>query len=599
LYLEALSMMQTVASSALLANRNSMELIQTALGVEKADRVIINARLVNVYTGEIQNNTAVGIKGEWIAGVGECVQDMIGKQTIVMDADGKTLIPGFIEGHTHLAWMLSPAAFLPFAMKSGTTTLITETMETYPVAGYDGVMDFMDSRSNRPIKVWFTAPAMASISKKTRGLSRTVLKRRLSQDRVIGLGESYWQAVIQEPEQFLPLFQDTLLTGKRLEGHSAGVNAKKLAAYTAAGISSCHEPITAEEVAARLRQGLYVMIREGSIRRDLQEISRIREMGVSLRRLILTSDGVSPSDLIEKGYLEFIVQKAIACGFDPVTAVQMATLNVAEHFGLDHIIGGIAPGRQADMVLIPEPDVIEPETVISRGQVIVENLRLKIHPRSYEWSYASRNSIHLTEKIKPDDFIVNIKPAVNEIKIRVIDQITDLVTQELHISMPVTDGQLLSDVNQDIIKVAAIDRTHTGGKTCVGFIRGFGLKSGAFACSAAWDTSDIVVVGVTDADMAAAVNHIQQIQGGAVVCNQQKILAELPLPVMGIMSLSTAREMADCQEHIRKILTGMGVLFRDPILTLVTLTCAAIPYLRICEEGLVNLKNGQTVGLFV
>ncbi|HSO67442.1 MAG TPA: adenine deaminase C-terminal domain-containing protein, partial [Desulfatirhabdiaceae bacterium] len=545
-------MMQTVASSALLANRNSMELIQTALGVEKADRVIINARLVNVYTGEIQNNTAVGIKGEWIAGVGECVQDMIGKQTIVMDADGKTLIPGFIEWHTHLASMISPAAFLPFAMKSGTTTIITETMDTYAVAGYDGVMEFMDSLSNQPIKVWFTAPAMASISKKTRGLPRTDLKRLLGQDRVIGLGESYWQAVIQEPEQFLPLFQDTLLAGKRLEGHSAGVNAKKLAAYAAAGISSCHEPTTAEEVAARLRQGLYVMIREGSIRRDLQDISRIRGMGVSLRRLILTSDGVSPSDLIEKGYLEFIVQKAIACGFDPVTAVQMATLNVAEHFGLDHLIGGIAPGRQADMVLIPEPDVIEPETVISRGQVIVENQRLKIQPRSYKWSYASRNSIHLTEQIKPDDFIVNIKTAVKAVTIRVIDQITDLVTQELHLPMPVTEGQLIPDVHQDIIKVAAIDRTHMGGNTCVGFIRGFGLKSGAFACSAAWDTSDIIVVGVTDADMAAAVNHIQQIQGGAVVCSGQKILAEVPVPVMGIMSLSTASDMADCQEHIRK-----------------------------------------------
>jgi len=472
-------------------------------------------------------------------------------------------------------------------------------METYAVAGYDGVMDFMDSLSNQPIKVWFTAPAMASISKKTRGLSRTDLKRLLGQDRVIGLGESYWQAVIQEPEQFLPLFQDTLLAGKRLEGHSAGVNDKKLAAYAAAGISSCHEPTTAEEVAARLRQGLYVMIREGSIRRDLQDISRIRHMGVSLRRLILTSDGVSPSDLIEKGYLEFIVQKAIACGFEPVTAIQMATLNVAEHFGLDHLIGGIAPGRQADMVLIPEPDVIEPETVISRGQVIVENQQLKIQPSSYKWSYASRNSIHLTEQIKSDDFIVHIKTAVNAVKIRVIDQITDLVTQELHISMPVTDGQLIPDVHQDIIKVAAIDRTHMGGKTYVGFIRGFGLKTGAFACSAAWDTSDIIVVGVTDADMAAAVNHIQHIQGGAVVCNQQKIMAEVPLPVMGIMSLSTARDMADSQEHIRRILTGMGVLFRDPILTLVTLTSAAIPYLRICEEGLVNLKNGQTVGLFV
>ncbi len=591
--------MKSVKSPGLMAGRNSMQLIQTVLGVEKADRVIINARLMNVYTGEILKNTAVGIKGEWIAGVGEFVQDMIGDQTIVMDADGKTLIPGFIEGHTHLAWMLSPVAFLPFAMKSGATSIITETLETYPVGGYDGVMDFMDSLSNQPVKVWFTAPAVASISQTARGISRADLDRLLSQDRVIGMGESYWQAVLQEPERFLPLFEKTLLAGKCLEGHSAGVNAKKLAAYAAAGISSCHEPITAEEVLTRLRQGLYVMIREGSIRRDLHEISRIRNMGVSLRRLILTSDGVTPTDLIEKGYLEFIVQKAIDCGFDPVTSVQMATLNVAEHFGLDHLIGGIAPGRQADMVLIPEPHVIKPETVISRGQVIVENSRLMVEPRFHEFSVASRNSIYLTDTVKPSDFRVTITEPVNDVTIRVIDQITDLVTQELHMLMPVKATQLLPDVDRDIIKVAAIDRTHNPGKTGVGFIRGFGLKSGAFACSAAWDTSDIIVVGVSDADMAAAVNRIRELHGGAVVCNQEKILAELALPILGIMSLSSAGEMADSQEHIKRILTGMGVIFRDPLLTLVTLTTAAIPYLRICEDGLVNLKSGHGLNLCV
>jgi adenine deaminase len=251
-------------------------------------------------------------------------------------------------------------------MAGGTTTIITETMEIFPITGYEGVIDFLASLSDQPIKIFATAPSMVSISKKARGISKKTLRKLLVRDDILGLGESYWQIVLQEPEEYFPIFKETLQYGKRLEGHSAGAKKEKLMAYIASGISSCHEAINAEEVLERLRLGMHVMIREGSIRSDLAPISRIKDAGVDFRRLIF----VEPGDLLEKGYMEVVVQKAIDCGFDPVHAIQMATINVAEYFFLDGIVGGIAPGKYADMLVIPNPGIIKAEYVISKGKVI-------------------------------------------------------------------------------------------------------------------------------------------------------------------------------------------------------------------------------------
>jgi adenine deaminase len=230
----------------------------------------------------------------------------------------------------------------------------------------------IDSLQNQPIKCLCTAPAMVSISHKAREMPLGDLNALLERGDVLGLGESYWQGLLQA----LTLscrFKAALQSGKLLEGHSAGASEKKLNAYIAAGISSCHEPIKALEVLARLRLGLHVMVREGSIRRDLEDIANIQTMGVDLRRLILVTDGVHPLELLEKGYMEYVVQKAIDYGFNPVTAIQMASLNVAEHFNLDQVIGGIAPGRLADMAVIPDIKTIKAETVISNGIVIAQD----------------------------------------------------------------------------------------------------------------------------------------------------------------------------------------------------------------------------------
>lgn len=574
-------------------------LMQVALGAEPADLVVLNADLVNVYTGEIQENMGVAVKGPWIARVSAEVKDAVGPATRVVDAAGRTITPGLIDGHTHLAWIYTAAEFIPFAAAAGVTSVVTETLEPYPVAGLPGVLDFLDSFRGQPIRILATAPAMVSISAAARGSSPDDLKLLMQRDDILGLGESYWQAVLQDPEAYLPAFRQAHLAGKLLEGHTAGASEKKLAAYLAAGVTSCHEPIDAEQVLARLRLGVHVMAREGSIRRDLEAISRIRSAAVDLRRLILASDGASPQDLMAGKYMDFVVRKAMACGFTPVEAIQMATLNVAEHFRLDGILGGIAPGRLADMVLVPNPTEFAPETVICNGNIIFDKGRLIPTPRRHQFSERSLQTIKLPRRLTPSDFAIRSREAAATARVRVIEMVTDLVTAERHLDLPVTNAELHADSGIGLCKIAAVDRAHNPGKLFTGLIKGFGLNRGAVACSAAWDTSDIVAVGADDADMACAVNRLGDIQGGAVLCEAGSVLVEIPMPVFGLASDLPVATLAARLEGLKQAIAGLGVTFPDPLLSLIALTGAAIPYLRICEEGLVNLKDGKTRGLLV
>jgi adenine deaminase len=575
------------------------KIMDIAAGNAFADTVILNADVLNVYTGEIVKDHGISIGQKWIAYVGPDPSHTIGPNTRVIEAKGKTVIPGLIDGHTHLAWLYTVAEFLTYAMAGGTTTIITESLEPYPISGLSGTVDFLESLKSQPIKIYATAPAMATTSRATMGIKRQDLLHLLERDDVLGLGESYWQSVFQNPELFLPLFHDVRAAKKTLEGHSAGASEKKLMAYAAAGISSCHEPIKADEVIDRLRLGLYVMIREGSIRHDLETISVIKDASIDFRRLILVTDGVTPKRLMEKGYMEYVVQKAIDCGFNPVTAIQMATLNVAEHFSMDHLIGGIAPGRCADLLIIPGLHRIKAEYVISNGEVIAKNGKLLDLPRVHTFSEESVDSLKLTKPIQPKAFTIEAGKTQTSVKTRIINMVTDLVTTEIRMDLPVVAGQIMGDMHQDVVKVAAIDRAHHAGKTFTGFIKGFGISSGAFACTAAWDTSNIIIVGASDEAMALAANRLRELKGGAVVCEKSLIIAELPLPIFGLISALPMPALAKKVAEINHAAFELGVPFCDPLLTLITLTGAAIPFLRICEEGLVNLKTGETMKVIV
>jgi adenine deaminase len=575
------------------------ELIKVALGEAAADLAIVNGDVVNVYTGEIIKGASVLIKGEKIAYVGNDAGKSIGPATKVIDAAGKTLIPGLIDGHTHLDGPYSISEVLRYIIKGGTTTVITETSDIASPLGYEGVIQFLASIKNQPIKLFVTAPPLGNISPVTEEHAITVaqLRRLLRRKEVIGLGESYWGGVVNGERRILDLIAETIKMGKKVEGHSAGATGKKLQAYIASGVSSCHEPITAEEVRERLRLGLFVLIREGEIRRELEAISKIREENINFSRLALSTDGVGPWQLVSDGYMEFVVQKAINLGFNPIRAIQMATINPARHFGLDDVIGGIAPGRYADIVIIPDPGNIRAEYVISNGQVVARSGELIVPPRKHHYPGASQNSINLARDFNADDFAIPV--AGSQVKVRIIDQVTTLVTREEFIDMPVLDGQLKPDTSRDIIKIAAIERAYGTGKAFVGLIRGMGFKRGAIATSTVWDCGDIIAVGAEESDMALAVNRVKQLGGGLVVCAGNRILAEIALPVFGIISTQPMEAIASKLYELQQAATDLGCRLPDIRTTLATLTSPAIPFLRICESGLFNLQKNSFVDLIV
>jgi len=576
-------------------------LIDTSLGNTKADMVVVNADLVNVYSGELLRGYSVAIKEEKIAYVGENVGHTIGPDTMIIDATGKTLIPGLIDAHAHIFFRYDLHEFLRYTMKGGTTTIITESRSIIFPLGYRGITQYLKALDGQPIKIFVSAPPVPGLGPAAQlsALNPGTLRRLLKQDGVIGLGESYWADVIEGDERILRLFTETLISGKTLEGHSAGARGNKLVAYIASGISSCHEPTNVEEVLERLRLGIHTMIREGDIHRDLEAVVEIKDEKIDFRRLALVTDGIGPKHLVEHGYMEFVVQKAIDLGFDPIVAIQMATLNPAEHFSLDNHIGGIAPGKYADMVLIPNVQTIQAEMVISNGQVIAQKGELLVPPRKHVYAKSVMRSIHLPRKIKPDDFHIHVEVADSPVTIRVINQVTEFVTREEQIAITPKDGLLEADVERDILKVAVIEKTSNPGKMFVGFVKGFKMRKGAFASSAAWVLSGIVVVGTNDDDMAGAINRVFELQGGAVVYSEDKVLAELPLPIAGLTSDLPIEVVTQQLKEVQQRATELGAWMSDVEFTLTALTSGSIPFLRICEAGLIDIREGKLVDLVV
>jgi adenine deaminase len=583
-----------------LSREQTRDLMGVALGEIEADIAIVDGDVVNVYTSEVLPTSYVLIKGDRIAYVGEKGKGAIGPSTKVIDAAGKTLIPGLIDGHVHTDWIYSMSEFSRYALKGGTTTIISEMTFLVYRLGYRGIIEYLKSVRDQPIKVFVTISPMLTLSQAVEEHAITLdeLRRLLRRKEVVGLGEQLWSLVIAgKYPRVMDFMVETINAGKKVNGHTSGAKDNKLQAYIDCGVSSCHEPITAEEARERLRLGLFVLIREGETRQELEAVSKIKDEGIDLSRLALSTDGLGPWQLMEKGYMDFVVQEAIDFGFDPITAIKMATINTAQHFAIDDFVGGIAPGKYADIVIVPNLHTIRGEHVISKGQLVVKGGELLYKPGKYAYPKYMKNSIKLTRDLTADDFAVATSKSPAEV--RAIDYVTSLITREAIVDIPVSAGRLCIDVGDDLLKVAAIERTHVPGRTFVGFIRGFKLQRGAVASSLTWDSSDIVVVGASEADMAQAVNRLIQLKGGIIVCADGKILAELPCPVAGLISPEPIETIAADLYRVQHAAEELGFPFPNLRTTLGILTTPAIPFLRICEDGLYNITQKRFVDLIV
>lgn len=577
----------------LLNTQDMRALAAVALGEEEADLVVKNADMVNVYTREILRGYCVAVKGAWIAYVGPDAAHTIGRETQIIEAGGQVLIPGLVDGHTHILYYAAPHEFLRYAMTGGTTTFITEIMElTFPL-GYNGLVDCLDTLKDQPVKFFSTVPPSITLSKDAakRAPTRVQLMELLNREDVLGVGEGYWQEVLQKETNYPALAAEALRLRKTAEGHAAGCRSRRLPAYLDYGVSSCHESVSADEVVEKIRYGVCAMIREGSIRKELDAIGKIKDLPLDLRRVALVTDGADPRDVAKSGYLEHVVQRAVDVGFDPLLAIQMATLNVAEHFRLDGLLGGIGPGKFADMVLIPDLRTIKARCVVSNGAVIARDGKAVMEPRK-----AVLKGDRLEKRrFSPQDFAVRVERK-GSVKLRAVEQVTELVTKELFLELPVHDHRIKADPKQDLLKASVIS---CEGRIFTALIRGHGFRAGAMATSIAWETFSVVVVGASDGDMAAAVNRVYEMGGGVVVYAQGGVQAELPLPVAGFLSNLTFEEVVRRLNSIQEKAESLGFPFSDAGLTLATLTTAAIPFLRLSEDGLVDVKTGRVVEMIL
>jgi adenine deaminase len=572
-------------------------LIKTALGTEQADLVVLNGSLVNVYSGEIQEHCSVGIKGARIVSVGEDLRPLIGESTHVIDAGGRYIIPGFIDPHTHLDSIVQCAEYARYAVPHGNTTAVTETSMIANAGGKEGVAWFMEDTRDLPLRIYLLTPSMAPpfpALETSKGFPLEAFREMIREDRVLGVGETYWPLVLDMDERAMAQYAIAREMGKTREGHAAGARGKRLIAYSAAGTTSCHEATTPEEALERLRLGIGVMVREGSVRRELATIAAIKDMGADLRNMMLCTDWADPQMLIEHGCMDALVRRAIAAGFDPVVAIQMVTINPAEYFGLRDL-GGIAPGKIADLLLISDLKEVSVTTVIKDGEVVAQEGRLVKDPPRYRYPKAARHSFAL-EGVQERDFAIPFSG--ERARVRVVDCLNETITQELQAELDAQAGNLVSSLEQDIIKMAHICKYEQRPQHARGFVHGLGIREGGVATSLIWDTNNILVIGATEREMAFAVNRLLEHQGGIVVVKGEEVVAELPLPICGGISDKPLEEIARHIAEIEEGCRGLGFIPR-PFLTLQTLAFTGLPYLRLTDRGLVDIRTRKFVDLII
>ncbi|MEA1923128.1 MAG: adenine deaminase C-terminal domain-containing protein [Pseudomonadota bacterium] len=575
------------------------KLIATALGRQAADLAVVNANLVNVFTTEIQPQSTITVSNGKIASIGTLPPGALGPETIIIDARGDFVLPGYIETHTHIANVFRLHDFCAAVLPHGTTTVFSEATELGNSLGRRGLSWLLEEAAGLPLDLNFTAPCFSPTYpdfESTYAISLTEYEELFQNKKIAGIGEAYWPDILAADERTLELLALAHHYNKPVQGHSAGAKEAQLNAFVAAGISSCHEPINPEQALDRLRLGLHLMIREGSIRRDLAGVAPVKELTRESRRMSISTDGVTPSWLLNEGHLDSLGQKAVSLGFDPLTVVQMLTLNAAEAFQRQDI-GALAPGRRADILIVPQLEKFTPRVVLCRGEVRADQGELKNTASYTPYSYppAAYNSLPL----KPVTAATFLYPTAksNQVKVRAIKpEIGSMVTHEVTPTLKIEQGNILADPLQDIIKYVVFDR-YGSKRIARGFLAGTGIQRGAWASTLNWECYQPTVIGCNEEEMACAFNRLLEIKGGIVVVEKSRILAELPLPIGGIMADLGLREILTREEQIVEALTTLGSKLDNPFFHYQTLAFTGLPFLRLTDKGLFDVRKRSLVPL--
>ena len=563
------------------------------MGDDFADLVLTNCSLVNVYSKEIQEKIQIAITNDRIAFVGPDASHTIGSKTKILDVKNKFVSPSFVDPHIHIDHFITPSEFVKKSLLCGVTTLFPDSIDIVSVCGYKGFKEFVNLTKNLPMRFFHTAPGGLPVDKKFshgKTLSLKQEKSAIKMSSVIGLGEVFsWTKVTKRDSKTIKSLQQMHEENCIINGHTAGASGKKLNAYVASGIFSCHEPINFDQVIERLRLGMWIMIREGSIRRDLKKILPIViSHGTYTNRLMFCSDGVDPVDLSSYGHIDHCVRSAIKLGLDPIDAISMASKNCFDYYNLGQQFGGIAPGKMADILILDNLKKIKINSVLLGGKTVVSNGKLTSvikKPKVPKWI---TSTVKLS-KFSENDFSIrslNTSENVNAINMK-----TEIVTEKTTEDLDTKNGNVSPSSDKDVWKVAAFDRTYGTKKHAVGFLKNFGAEIGAFASSWSFHENDLIAIGSNEKDMAIACNKLSKNQGGMIVVRDGKTLASMPFQLAGITSLDSIESVAKQFLEINSSMTDSGCKFKKPHLIPVFLPFLALPDIRILYSGIVDVKK--------
>lgn len=564
------------------------ELITAAHGEQPADLLITDARIINVFSGEITEGN-IAVKDGHIAGIGdyEAVDTVSAKHSYAA--------PGFIDPHVHIeSAMTGVSRFAEAVVARGTTTVVADPHEIANVTGTDGIAWMLAAAENQLINVYFTLPScVPATDMETPGaeLDAETLKPLLSHDRILALGEMMnFPGVINRHPEVLKKIRAAADHRKLIEGHCPGLSGKDLAAYIAAGILSDHECVSRQEAMEKLRSGMHIMIREGTGARNLDDLLPIIDAATSARLMWCTDDRHA-EDIITEGHIDTMIGRAVNGGLDPVTAIRMGTINPASYFGL-HRLGAIAPGRRADLVFLPDLERFEVKTVYCAGRLAAENgealagarkndpetfpTSMNVGKESLEFGIHARGSSVRTIGVNPGSIVTR------------------------HFVMParIRHGKAVSDIERDMIKLAVVERHRGTGNIGLGFVCGLGLCSGAIAGSVAHDSHNIIAAGVGDEDLRVAVEAVIDMGGGLAAVKDACVSASLALPIAGLMSDLSLKKIAESTVELNRAAADLGTRLQDPFMQLSFLALPVIPELKLTDRGLFDVSRFSHVPLF-
>ncbi len=583
-------------------------LVDVAMGRAQADLVVRNGRLVSVYSGEIISGIDIAVIDGRFAFVGQNASHCIGSKTKVVDAEGRYLVPGLCDAHMHVeSGMVTVTEFTRAVIPHGTTSMFIDPHEIANVLGLEGVRLMHDEALAMPINVHVQMPSCVpsapGLENAGASLSPQDVAEAMTWPNIIGLGEVMnFPGVAANNETMRGAIDATVAAGKTVGGHYASPElGRAFHGYVAGGPEDDHEGTRMEDAIARVRQGMRAMLRLGSAWYDVaNQIKAVTEQGLDPRNFILCTDDSHSGTLVDEGHMDRVVRHAIAQGLKPVTAIQMATINTAQHFRLEREIGSITPGRLADFLIVSDLAQLSIDRVYGRGVLLAEKGKLIADIPAYDYPAKAKNTVKLGKKVTAQDFDIKAPKPGKSITARVIGVIENQApTRALEAEMPVSDGIVQMDRRNDVCQIALVERHRGTGGVVNGFVSGFGYTLDcAMASTVAHDSHHMIVVGTNKEDMAKAANRLGEIGGGVVLYSKGRELALVEMPIAGLMSNERAEVVAAKADKLVNAMRAMGCTLNNAYMQHSLLALVVIPELRISDEGIIDVRTFEKVDLF-